>query len=50
MNRFEIVTPADLPSAVRLLAQPGHMALAGGVDTLDHPAALGRAEVAVLGA
>jgi xanthine dehydrogenase YagS FAD-binding subunit len=35
MNRFEIVTPADLPSAVRLLAQPGHMALAGGVDTLD---------------
>jgi xanthine dehydrogenase YagS FAD-binding subunit len=35
MNRFEIVTPADLPAAVRLLAQPGHMALAGGVDTLD---------------
>ena len=35
MNRFEIVTPADLPSAVRLLAQPGHMALAGGVDMLD---------------
>jgi xanthine dehydrogenase YagS FAD-binding subunit len=35
MNRFEIVTPADLPTAVRLLAQPGHMALAGGVDTLD---------------
>src|SRR3984893_534934 len=35
MNRFEIVTPADLPSAVRLLAQPGHVALAGGVDTLD---------------
>ena len=35
MNRFEIVTPADLPSAVRLLAQPEHMALAGGVDTLD---------------
>jgi CO/xanthine dehydrogenase FAD-binding subunit len=32
MNRFEIVTPADLPSAVRLLAHPGHMALAGGVD------------------
>ena len=35
MNRFEILTPADLPSAVRLLAQPEHMALAGGVDTLD---------------
>jgi len=35
VNRFEIVTPADLPAAVRLLAQPGHMALAGGVDTLD---------------
>ena len=35
MDRFEIVTPADLPAAVRLLAQPGHMALAGGVDTLD---------------
>lgn len=35
MNRFEIVTPANLPNAVRLLAQPGHMALAGGVDTLD---------------
>jgi xanthine dehydrogenase YagS FAD-binding subunit len=35
MNRFEIVTPADLRSAVRLLAQRGHMALAGGVDTLD---------------
>jgi xanthine dehydrogenase YagS FAD-binding subunit len=35
MNRFEIVTPADLPSAVRLLAEPGHMALAGGIDTLD---------------
>src|ERR1700746_3164601 len=34
MNRFEIVTPADLPSAVRLLAEPGHMALAGGNDTL----------------
>jgi hypothetical protein len=29
MNRFEIVTPADLPSAARLLAQPGNMALAG---------------------
>jgi xanthine dehydrogenase YagS FAD-binding subunit len=35
MNRFEIVKPADLPSAVRLLAEPQHMALAGGVDTLD---------------
>src|SRR5262245_561070 len=35
MNRFEIVTPADLPAAVRLVAEPQHMALAGGVDTLD---------------
>jgi xanthine dehydrogenase YagS FAD-binding subunit len=35
MNRFEIVTPADLPAAVRLVAEPRHMALAGGVDTLD---------------
>jgi xanthine dehydrogenase YagS FAD-binding subunit len=35
MNRFEVVVPADLPSAVRLLAQPDHMALAGGVDVLD---------------
>src|ERR1700746_3919934 len=35
MTRSEIVTPADLPSAVRLLAQPRHMALAGGVDALD---------------
>ncbi len=35
MNRFEVVTPADLHSAVRLLAQPGHAALAGGVDLVD---------------
>ncbi len=35
MNRFEVVRPADLPNAVRLLAQPGHIALAGGVDVLD---------------
>lgn len=35
MNRFEVVTPADLLSAVRLLAQPDHMALAGGVDVVD---------------
>ena len=35
MNRFAIVTPANLPAAVRLLAQPGHMAIAGGVDALD---------------
>jgi xanthine dehydrogenase YagS FAD-binding subunit len=35
MNRFEVVTPSDLPGAVRLLAQPGHVALAGGVDVLD---------------
>jgi xanthine dehydrogenase YagS FAD-binding subunit len=35
MKRFEVVTPADLPSAVRLLAQPGHAALAGGVDLAD---------------
>lgn len=35
MNRFEVVTPADLQSAVRLLAQPDHAALAGGVDLVD---------------
>ena len=35
MNRFAIVTPANLPAAVRLLAEPGHMAIAGGVDMVD---------------
>jgi len=35
MNRFEVVTPADLKSAVRLLAQPNHAAIAGGVDLAD---------------
>jgi len=35
MNRFELITPADLPSASRVLAQRGNIALAGGVDTLD---------------
>jgi len=35
MNRFEVITPADLASASRLLAQDGHVALAGGVDVVD---------------
>jgi xanthine dehydrogenase YagS FAD-binding subunit len=35
MNRFQVITPSDLPSASRLLAQRGNVALAGGVDTLD---------------
>lgn len=35
MNRFEVITPSDLPSASRLLAQQGNIALAGGVDTVD---------------
>ena len=35
MNRFEVITPSDLPSASRLLAQRGNVALAGGVDTVD---------------
>ncbi len=35
MNRFEVITPSDLASASRLLAQEGHVAIAGGVDVLD---------------
>lgn len=35
MNRFEVVTPADLIHAGKLLAEPYHAALAGGVDLLD---------------
>ena len=35
MNRFEVITPADLASASRLLAQDGHVAFAGGVDVVD---------------
>ncbi|HZC46406.1 MAG TPA: FAD binding domain-containing protein [Candidatus Acidoferrum sp.] len=35
MNRFEVITPADLASAARLLAEDGHVAFAGGVDVVD---------------
>jgi len=35
MNRFEVVAPADLAQAGKLLAEPYHAALAGGVDLLD---------------
>src|SRR5882757_9060262 len=35
MNRFDVIAPADLGSASRLLAEDGHVALAGGVDVLD---------------
>jgi xanthine dehydrogenase YagS FAD-binding subunit len=35
MNRFAIVTPADLKSAARELSRPNTMAMAGGVDLLD---------------
>jgi xanthine dehydrogenase YagS FAD-binding subunit len=35
MNRFEIITPSNLPGASRLLAERGNIALAGGVDTVD---------------
>jgi xanthine dehydrogenase YagS FAD-binding subunit len=35
MNRFEVVAPADLNQAAKLLAEPYHAALAGGVDLLD---------------
>ena len=35
MNRFEILTPADLPHAGKLLADRNHAALAGGVDLID---------------
>jgi xanthine dehydrogenase YagS FAD-binding subunit len=35
MNRFEVIAPADIASASRLLAQNDHAALAGGVDVVD---------------
>ncbi len=35
MNRFEVITPTDVASASRLLAQDGHVAIAGGVDVVD---------------
>jgi len=35
MNRFEVITPADLQSASRLLAENGNVAFAGGVDVVD---------------
>ena len=35
MNRFEVITPSDLPGASRLLAQRGSIALAGGIDIID---------------
>ena len=35
MNRFEVIAPADVGSASRLMAENGHVALAGGVDVLD---------------
>ena len=35
MNRFEVIAPADVASASRLMAEDGHVALAGGVDVLD---------------
>jgi xanthine dehydrogenase YagS FAD-binding subunit len=35
MNRFQVITPSDLPGASRLLVQRGNIALAGGVDTVD---------------
>ena len=35
MNKFEIVTPASLVDASKLLAQKDHIAIAGGVDVVD---------------
>jgi len=35
MNRFEVIAPVDVARASRILAQPGHAALAGGVDLID---------------
>ncbi|HXW83896.1 MAG TPA: xanthine dehydrogenase family protein subunit M [Candidatus Binataceae bacterium] len=35
MNRFEIITPADLKQASQLLTEPNRAALAGGVDLVD---------------
>ena len=35
MNRFEVIAPADLAHAARLLAGEGRVAIAGGVDVID---------------
>src|ERR1700676_2029948 len=35
MNRFEVITPTDVASASRLLAEDGNVAFAGGVDVVD---------------
>src|ERR1700674_5357246 len=35
MNRFEVITPADVASASRLLAEDGNVGFAGGVDVVD---------------
>ena len=35
MNRFEVIAPADLAQAGKLLTEPYHAALAGGVDLVD---------------
>lgn len=35
MNKFTIVTPADLAHASAMLAAPNHGAIAGGVDVVD---------------
>jgi xanthine dehydrogenase YagS FAD-binding subunit len=35
MNKFSIVTPADLAHASQLAAAPNHGAIAGGVDVVD---------------
>jgi xanthine dehydrogenase YagS FAD-binding subunit len=35
MNRFAVITPADLPGAAKLLSERGNVAIAGGVDVMD---------------
>jgi xanthine dehydrogenase YagS FAD-binding subunit len=35
MDSFELITPANLATASKLLARRGNVALAGGIDTLD---------------
>ncbi len=35
MKNFAIIAPKDLAHASRLLAQPGNLAIAGGVDVID---------------
>jgi len=35
VNRFEVITPTDVGSASRLLAEHGRVAIAGGVDVVD---------------